>query len=100
MAHGMQVRVVGVAWYRREDWKEIRRIMADRHVLPRHYKQWLEGAEKTLDHLRLQGVLAEKAYIDPETFPDWCRARGMDIDAKARTTFAAETVARKYQDQS
>ena len=28
--------------------------------------------------------------INPETFPDWCRSRGLNIDAQARNLFAAE----------
>lgn len=97
----MQVRALGMVWYRAEDWKAVRRVMSDTaEALPRHYKQWLERAEAGYRKFKAQGMIVEKVYLDPETFPDWCRARGMKIDAKARMAFANEVVAMKYRDQS
>lgn len=62
--------------------------MADRDILPLTYADWLGKAQKGFDDLRAQGIIAVKAYIDPDTFPDWCRARGLDINAKARMEYA------------
>lgn len=43
-----------------------------------------------------RGLIAERVYIDPDEFPRWCAARGLDLDADARMAFASEAVARKY----
>ncbi len=95
-----QIRATGIAWYRQEDYAKIKKIMVDHRKLPDTYKKWLKSAKNTLDHLVAQGHLVEKAYIDPDTFPDWCGQRGLDVDAKARMDFANEFVAIKYRNQS
>lgn len=82
------IRALGMVWYRAEDYGAIKRIMADRHTLPSSYHIWLMKAETGEKKYRREGYIVIRAYIDPETFPDWCRSRGLDIDSKARTEYA------------
>ncbi|MEP3114127.1 hypothetical protein [Nisaea sp.] len=100
MTTPMQVRVTGFVWYRREDYGRALRVMEDGHALPTRYKDWLQRAERGLKDAKAQGVLAEKVYLDPETFPRWCFEGGLDVDAKARIAFANESVADRYRNQS
>lgn len=93
----MQVRVVGIAWYRREDYREIRRIMSDGRNLPTTWLAWVRRAEKLEQEVTNQGAVALRAHIDPETFPGWCAARGLHVDANARMRFANEAAGRHGQ---
>jgi len=92
-----KVKAVGVAWYRQEDYAKIRSIMEDHRKLPPTYKQWLKKANKAVESSRAEGLLVEKAYIDPETFPAWCKSRGLNVDAKGRMDFASEAAFLKYR---
>ncbi len=94
------VRAIGIAWYRREDWDEVRQLFVDRDSLPVTYDDWLAEAEEVLMELSAQGHSVEKAPIDPRAFAVWCAMRGLDLDAKARAQFANDFVARKYREQS
>lgn len=96
----MQVRATGMAWYRQEDYAKIKKIMIDHRKLPDTYKQWLKKANQGFEHFTAQGHIVEKVYIDPDTFPDWCATRGLNVDANARIRFASEAVARMYSNQS
>lgn len=92
--------IVGMSWYRKEDYKAIQRIMVDPHTLFDTYEEWLASAEKGEKSMRLQGCIVVRAYIDPLTFPDWCASNGHKVDAKARMAFAntvAAQEARKSQ---
>lgn len=80
--------IVGMSWYRPEDYKAIQRIMVDPHTLFDTYEEWLTSAEKGEQSMRLQGYVVVRAYIDPLTFPDWCRANGHKVDAKGRMAYA------------
>lgn len=82
------IRVTGMVWYRPEDYSAILRIMTDSQKLPRTFHEWRMKAESGEKKLRRDGHTIVRAYIDPETFPDWCRSRGLDIDAEARMQYA------------
>jgi len=84
---------IGMVWYRFEDYDAIRRIMADRHKLPATFSEWRMKAEQKEKLERRNGKFVLRVFIDPETFPDWCRARGLDIDAQARHRFTVDTLA-------
>ena len=95
-----KVRATGIAWYRQEDYAKIKRIMIDHRKLPDTYKKWSKSANAGVEKLRAEGHIVEKVNIDPETFPSWCIANGMEVDANARMRFASDFVARKYRNQS
>jgi hypothetical protein len=86
---------VGIAWYRAQDYGQIRRIMADAADFPATYREWREVSERLESDLRQQGHVVLRAIVDPEIFPEWCKARGFNIDAEARTIFADEVARRQ-----
>lgn len=94
------VQVVGIGWYRREHYAALKKIFVDGHKLPGTYDEWLKQAERLAAHLTGEGKTVVKAYIDPEHFPAWCKAKGLDIDAKARMEWGNETAIRKYLDKT
>jgi hypothetical protein len=86
----MKIQALGIPWYRREDYARILAVMTDANLLPRTHEQWLRKAEDVERRCKGQGMTVVRAVIDPDTFPDWCRTRGLNVDAKARTEFANE----------
>src|SRR3954471_11669579 len=84
-------RTVGIAWYRREDYPEIRRVMADAEVLPEDYDAWLRLAQQVATIEEAKGSAIVRALISPEAFADWCLAtqRRADVDARTRHVNAA-----------
>jgi len=90
------IRATGLVWYRKSDWPRVRDIMADADKLPATFEKWLYAAEKAFNLMQKQGGIVEKVYLDPDEFPRWCEARGLNIDAKARTEFANDAVYRLH----
>ena len=80
---------IGIAWYREADYETLKSVFVDGHLLPPTYNQWLKMAEDGRKQFIGDGYLVVQAYIDPETFPDWCRDKGLKVDANARTQFGA-----------
>lgn len=85
---------IAMAWFRREDWNDLLAIFDDPQVMPATYDKWLEKAEAGFRFHKSRGAIVKKIYINPQTFPDWCRRRGLRVDADARTTFAVEEFTR------
>lgn len=91
-----EVKVVGMAWYKPEDYDEIRRVSADGETMAPTYQDWLDSAQELFDRVKIKGHTVEKVYIDPDTFPSWCAERGLSVDSQARAHFADAFVAGKY----
>lgn len=81
--------VAGIAWYELEDFDELKAIMKDGNLLAPTYHQWRLSAETAERKLRRQGHKVVRANIRPVEFVEWCRSRGLDVDAKARQHYAA-----------
>ena len=82
------VRIAGIPWYTAEDYDAAIRVMTDRDKFTAGFDVWLSEAHRVEQKLQGLGYITVRAFIDPETFPDWCRARGLNINAKARNDFA------------
>lgn len=65
--------------------------------LPVDFDGWLNTAQKLYDKLTAEGRLVEKAYIDPDAFPEWCRAHAMEMDAQSRIAYANECAAKRFR---
>lgn len=96
----IQARAAGIPWYRREDYSRIMAIMEDAHQLPDTWEEWFKKAKYLRDDMRRQGVLIQQVTIDPDTFPGWCKARGLHVNAQARMAFANEEVHNTIKNRS
>lgn len=92
----MKITATGLAWYRRENYDELRRISSDGATWAKTYDEWLKAAESIFNKFRAEGYTVYKVDIDPKAFPAWCAARGLNVDSRARIRFANEAVARMY----
>ena len=93
--HGLLA--VGVVWYREADWPRLRAQLAEADKLPDTYAEWLASAEGLLAQLRRDRIPAERVPLDPDVFSAWCVARGLALDAQARSQYASEVVAAKHR---
>lgn len=82
------VQAIGIAWYREADYERLRSIFIDSHALPDTFEKWQQKAEQIRKTQIQQGRIVIQAYIDPDTFPAWCAARGHKVDASGRMAFA------------
>ena len=88
--------VLGVAWYRREQWNRLLEISTDRDKIGNTYEEWEANAEKGLRMAARPGVVLRKVDIDVEELLKWCRSQGRPVDGAARSIFTAE----KLKEQS
>ncbi len=88
--------VLGVAWYRREQWNRLLEISADRDKMEDTYEAWEANAEKGLQLAARPGVVVRKVDIDVEELAKWCRSQRRAVDGAARAIFTAE----KLKEQS
>ncbi len=85
-----QPSVQAMVWYREEDWETLIAMFADAEMLPRTYEAWLERAHEMQEKVQAEGDAVIKVYIDPETFPKWCKEKDLPMNAEARAQLAIE----------
>lgn len=80
--------VVGLVWYRLEDYADALAIMEDRDQLPATYSLWRMKAEQAEKEQQRLGRVTVRAYINPAEFAAWCKALGLNVNAEIRNRFA------------
>lgn len=81
--------VMGVAWYRREQWDRLLEISSDRNELERTYDEWRVMAEIKTKELAKHGYEFRKIAIDVEELLKWCNSKKRPVNGDARSEFTA-----------
>ena len=83
-------RRVGMAWYDRETYGEVRRLMTDGERMAATYEGWLASAEQVAGEVARSGIEVMRVAIEPRAFAAWCAERDRPHDGAARTAYANE----------
>jgi len=79
-----------MVWYKEEDYEKLLGIFDDAEQLPRTFTDWQKRAEEKKSEVEAAGDQVIKVYIDPETFPEWCKSKNLPMDANSRSQLAIE----------
>ena len=79
--------VMGVAWYKFDQWDRLLEISSDRAELENIYDEWKKVAEENLVNLAQHGYKLCKVHIDVEELLVWCNSQNRAVDGDARTEF-------------
>lgn len=93
----LQVKVAGMVWHEERDFAQIKAVMEDADRLHATHAKWKLAAEQGESSMRRQGVFVVRAIVRPAEFVDWCKARGLKINAQARNQFANEVALQTYR---
>jgi hypothetical protein len=84
----LQIEALGMVWYKESDYDRCKALFTDGHKLPLSFLQWKDQAEQGRKRFIRAGKVVVQAYIDPDTFPNWCAANSQNVDASGRMAFA------------
>lgn len=82
--------IIAIAWYRPQDYDRLKAMFVDGDEMPDTFQEWERSVLEMVAVLKSSGQRVVQAYIDPETFPAWCAARGLPLDTYAKTLYGAE----------
>lgn len=85
----MQVQIIGMSWYKAENFDRLRAMFEDGEKLHRTYKEWLVAAETGRRSFEAKGIRVFCVDIDPDEFPKWCKANGLKLNAEARNKYGS-----------
>jgi hypothetical protein len=84
--------IMGVSWYRPEQWERLREIAEDKATFDTSYEESLVTWEKKIQDLEAQGIRPIKVEVDVEALLTWCTAQGLPVTPETRTKFMMNTL--------
>ncbi len=82
--------IVGIGFYRREQWPLLVESAVDSHVLERTYDEWLDVVDASIEKIKAHGIEPELVNVDIEELLSFCSNEGLQNDASARSKFIAK----------
>jgi len=82
--------IVGVGWYRPEQWERLLEISSDRDQLEGTYEEWLGNATRVFRYLKRQGFAVVKTEIALEDLLAWCAKRELEVNGESRAKYIME----------
>jgi len=81
---------IAYAWYKPEQWHQLRAVSIDRDRLEDTFEEWATMAEASLANIhKASGLNTFKIIIDVNELVAWCKKEGKVIDGAARSELAA-----------
>jgi hypothetical protein len=87
--------VMGVGWYKPEQWERLREVSEDGEEMAETYEEWKESAERGLGEMRKAGLNPERVEVDVEELVAWCEEQKRPLDASARVEYVALEAGRR-----
>ena len=83
--------LMGVSWYRPEQWERLREIAEDKETFAISYEASLVDSEKKIQQLEAQGYRPIKVEVDVEALLTWCTTQGLPVTPETRTKYMMNT---------
>jgi hypothetical protein len=79
--------VMGVTWYRPEQWHLLQEISEDKENFDKTYEESVLDSENKIKQLEAQGIRPVKVEVDVVEMLTWCSAQGLAVTPETRTKF-------------
>ena len=89
--------LVGIAWYRPDQWSRLLRLSIDGDELEASYEEWVAEAQQTMAQMTAAGMSARRVDIDLDDLLRWCRDNARPLDAKARSAYTVDRLQSESQ---
>jgi hypothetical protein len=84
--------IMGVSWYRADQWDRLREISEDKATFDTSYEASLVEWEKKIQELEAQRIRPIKVEVDVEALLTWCTTQGLHVTPETRTKFMMNTL--------
>ena len=91
--------IMGIGWYKEEQWSLLLEQSVDRNDLAFTYDEWKKNAFKLMMDLTNRGIQCEKTMIDVEEMIKWCKDNHRPLDGESRTKYISLKIEEKYRQQ-
>jgi hypothetical protein len=87
-----QALLIGVTWYTKDSWAQIKATAIDPDCFETSYEKWKTMAVKAQREFLRSGVHAIQCHLIPEDFFAWCSLNNQENSATSRAEFVSVTL--------
>ncbi|NUN50296.1 MAG: hypothetical protein HUU15_15905 [Candidatus Brocadiae bacterium] len=88
--------LMGVGWYRRDQWQQLREAAADPTELEARWEDWQKEAAATFEGMVRAGTPVERVDVDVTDLILWCRATKRPLDKSGRARYISEKLKARH----
>lgn len=89
--------LLGVGWYKKEQWSLLREKSEDVEELEDTYYEWVANANETIKNLSNSHYHIEKIEIDVEELIEWCIKEKCPLNGESRSMFISLKTKEKFR---
>lgn len=86
----MKKMMIGIGFYRREQWSLLRDTAVDAHLLEERYDDWIEVVDSAIVKIRDRGLEPKLVDVDVDKLLAYCKRRGVPNNAETRAKFISK----------
>ncbi len=95
MTKKIKRKVLGIGFYRREQWPLLIETAIDSQLIEKTYDEWMEVLDSSIEKIRAAGLEPQLVDVDVEELLSFCRKEGLPNNAAARSKFISILASRK-----
>lgn len=92
-----QKSIIGVGWYKKEQWQLLREVSEDSDNLEDTFHEWVANANDSIKKLSNSGCRFAKIEIDVTELLEWCSKQKLAVNGTSRSNFIALKTKEKFQ---
>jgi len=96
----MKNKVVGIGFYKREQWQQLLDTAADADILEKTYDEWMDVLDSSIEKIRAHGIEPELVEVDVDELLGFCKEQGLRNNAETRAKFIARIAADKTREKT
>ena len=87
--HRNSEKIIGIAWYRKEQWALLRQVSEEPDKFEDTHEEWLNNATAFKKKLEVEGIVVKEVDIDIEYIIKWCKERHIPINSNNIAEYVA-----------
>lgn len=88
----MPSKIVGLPWYKAENFLQLRSLFDDSSLIQSTYAEWMKSAEVITGRFHREGRKTVRIDMDLVEFPRWCAEKGIRLNGASRCAYADHVV--------
>ena len=88
-------KIIGIAWYKKEQWFILRQVIENPNDIENTYEEWLNNAINLKKTLIDSGLTVEEVEIDIQDVISWCNKDNKTINSKNITEYVVFKLMKK-----